>query len=640
MAFHLIAQSAVKQHLYDSYQLLIYQDLSSQPGSVQTLDLVSDFKLVRGNASAKDKVNYFLNTKIDFTIKDTGRFLSKKLLDYPETDFKAIIKKNTVNWFVGYITAFLRKYDFTDTDSYANFSIYDGLNRLKEIKTLSSLPTGLIKLSELVRTIFNELRFDLNIHSYINAFAGSEVATSGRTLWLSYIKVSDIIATMGENISYYDILEFIAKLFDYSIYQENFVWVMRSNVYIYHPSNPSVDGIKREVINYSTGESTVSRVSLTQAIAKSELKFEPQKIQFGKIDRVAYSAKSFNPTEAPYVVDRLALIGWENPFFKQGNEGWTVDSGSPVFLSSSVIIPTGGQISQVSGEFEDGAEFVVKIQSTCIRMILDNGDRITVWSDNPLFRIIFEGNDSNNYYLNNTSFAWDGSPTNNNIFGLEMWGVFPGPAFDFLEEYNKNTYTFERELETPSGADGGKVKIVLFGGANASGNNYPLEISAIHNYAIVERKIIDVATIVAPKELVIASQVSEPKEEKNIAVPFHDFNPYSGVSLWNLEVDEFAEETFHRSDNWSPDGDMLLETISKKIVKFHRNNRGYDLKFLPGKSISFLNLFQADLESESVNSYFLPIYEESLLLEDEKRFVIIEHEESSETVNTQTEFIF
>ena len=146
MAWELIAQTGTKTQLKDTWQFKLYQDLGSPPGSVETLILQDDFKLRRGNPSARNKFQRILNTTIDFDIWDQDQFLIDTLRSAPEYEFKGVILKNSSTFYAGYVTLMLSKLLYKRADTEISLKLYDGLNRLKDFEDLTDVGTGLISL--------------------------------------------------------------------------------------------------------------------------------------------------------------------------------------------------------------------------------------------------------------------------------------------------------------------------------------------------------------------------------------------------------------------------------------------------------------------------------------------------------------
>ena len=98
--------------------------------------------------------------------------------------------------------------------------------------------------------------------------------------------------------------------------------------------------VKKETINYSTGSASLVGVDLDAAMAINEFQYAPKRFTFNKIDRAIMTSKAYKPEEAPQLYEQESLA-WDNAFFLEGGNGWTVDSGSPEFLSRFCSIKFG-----------------------------------------------------------------------------------------------------------------------------------------------------------------------------------------------------------------------------------------------------------------------------------------------------------
>ena len=196
-----------------------------------------------------------------------------------------------------------------------------------------------------------------------------------------------------------------------------------------------------------------------------------------------------------------------------------------------------------------------------------------------------------------------------------MYGVVEDGAY--VESYDKNTKELDITFTVPAAA--GNIKIILYPGAGPSVNNYPFEISAHHNYYVVERPQTILSTIVTPRQTLIKSELATVNSEYTREVPYHDFNPYSGVSLWRMDQYDPDPPAYTRTGIWYPSNKLLLELITYEMVRFNQYVSGFDFNFLPGKSIEFINLFAGDLLDEGSDHYYLPVYEETDLLADDQK---------------------
>ena len=149
LSYNLFAQSNSIQELYDTWQILIYKNGTVH--GVQTFEVVGRPKLFRGNPNPKDKFQYIIPTRVDFKIKDDGQNLITDMKDQPANTYKAIIKKNGSNFFIGYATVYLSAYDFTEANPLVSIRVYDGLARLQEIYNVEDITTGLISVKPIIK---------------------------------------------------------------------------------------------------------------------------------------------------------------------------------------------------------------------------------------------------------------------------------------------------------------------------------------------------------------------------------------------------------------------------------------------------------------------------------------------------------
>lgn len=653
MAWHKIAETASLTQLQATWKLELYQELSSAPGSVETLVLQNDFKLRRGNPSARNKFQRILNTTVDFQIYDMSRWLIDTLRSAPEYEFKGIILKNSATYYAGYVTLLLDKLLYKNTNLEVGIKLYDGLNRLKEFTDLTDIGTGLISFKEIVRTIFNALNLNLDINAYQNIFVGSdENDPDARALWLEYFKIEDFINTLGKTASYYELLTTLADMFDLNVFQENGVWVLRQNASIKHVAVAATDGIWKEEVEYDTGNYDSSKVDLDRAIADTDLQVDPVSFEYQKLDQVEINIASYEPEKTPYLDDDDQVI-WLNPNFVEGDRGWTTETGSPDFKDDSVYMNSvdgspnpavydGDEITQESSALTSGDTVIISISVTSIRMILSDADVVSLLtpSNNPLVYIEFIGV-TNNYKWNTNTNAWDQEPYTDpaSYYAIGIGVTSPFVNGARLHEYGRSTLEFNLETTVP---EDGTIKIHLWGGKEPTGNNYPFEQGAIHNYcSVIKKTDITDEPVSVPQRFKLKSFVADPKESRDINIPFADYIPFNGATIWYLEETVSpAAVNYYRAYDWSPDNGTLIKNIAERIIKQNRSRRGFDILLLPGKTLRFIDLVEADFESESASYYYLPVFEESILIADHKRFILLEHNYDSPTITTKHEFIF
>lgn len=649
MAWEKIAETNSHTELHDTWKFELYQDVDSEPASINTIILNTDFKLRRGNPSAKNKFQRILNTVVDFQVLDMDKYLIDVLRSGTEYEFKGVILKNGSTYFAGYITLMLDKLLYKRENLDVGIKVYDGLNRLKEFTDLTQIGTDRISLKEIVRTIFNALNLNLDINAYQNIFTGSDESDpDARALWLTYFKMEDFINTLGKTASYYELLTTLADMFDWNVFQENGVWVLRQNASVKHVTNTAIDGIWKETVVYSNGNYDSTKVDLDSAIDNDDLRADPISFEFNKLDKVELTMQTHSSGQKEKMQNEVDHYGWTNPFFLLGNQGWTTNNGSPDYREDSVYMDSGDEIQQESSSIPYGWEVNIKLSAAAVRMILDASDELTA-VQNKFFRIKLRDplNIYGPYYLRSDTFQWTATFDDTSIFGKAMPGIII--ESDYVEEYQTAEFELDIDIRVnpPQIIPYYLLSVICYGGGSASGNNYPFEQGSIINFAILTRKNLqwgvpaDEPAESVPNEFRLISYVSDAKEFKRISLPFADYNPYNGATIWYLEKTITPAETdYLRAYNWSPDSKMLIEHITERIIKQNRSRRGFDINLLPGKTLRFVNLIEADFESEGSESYFLPVYEESLLIRDHKRFVLLEHNFDSPSITTKHEFIF
>ena len=141
--------------------------------------------------------------------------------------------------------------------------------------------------------------------------------------------------------------------------------------------------------------------------------------------------------------------------------------------------------------------------------------------------------------------------------------------------------------------------------------------------------------------MVLRSEIASAKDEIKYSLPFADYNPYTGVCIWGREkTTSPAVDTYNRVNKWEPDGLLLTESIAGRTIRLNRDERGYEINLKPGTDLSFINLVEADFEMEGWDTYHLPVYEEALLIEDHRRFILIDHNVSDSAITHKSEFVF
>ncbi len=642
MQWKLIAQTKAYKDLNDEYQLFFYEYVDDAVTFTQRIiDLTKDrFNLKRGSSSVKDKFTRILNTQIDFSIYDLNRWLQNELAGKPESSFKGILKKNGNNFFIGHITQYLSPYDFTKPNTILKLKLYDGLTRLKDMRDYSSFSADTDHLSSILFNLLNYLPFELNLYIYTNLYRNAQ-----NPAYHIGIKINDYLA-IKPSASYYDILDMILTQFQFRLFQEGGYWHIQQ-VLSMVSTDPPIYGVIREYIT-AAGSQSATRISVKQSFAVSELKWAPQEFDVDPISEIDLTVRCYGPKDIPFQRAQKEFLQWYNPFLTN-DYGWTVDAGTVRWADGALQIDPGGQVSQVSGQLSANEIIILSFSVLCVRMVLANADRLdhTLQNQNPLFEVQYLGDNGTTYYLRRDNLTWDTEATVWNKFGIDIFGFdvwnYDTNGFIYSEEYSSPSLKKDYELPTPL-ATSGKIKVLLYGGAAPTQNTttYPYQITAQHNYFNVQRKKINNnPNSVVPNNFNVYSHVDNPVNIKSIDIPFHDKDPYVNPHLWEWIDDPYdlPNRFVSCNGNWSPAGKPLLQYMAEELVQFNVEcNKGIDVTFLRGKTISFTNLFQGDIYSTGTDRFYLPCYEESDLIADTRRFLCLLHEKKSYSLTTRYKY--
>lgn len=640
MAFQLIAQTDTKQHLNDSWKVEFYQDTETEIESIETIELVSDIKLIRGNGSAKNKFGYITHTKLDFIINDVNAFMENKLKNSPDYLFKAIVKKNNNVFFVGYVFSDLVKRPLREVDNKLNLTVYDGLNRIESFKDVQNLPGGVIRMTELVRSILNKLNFELSIYFYQNIYPLPIEISPVSPAYQTGVMVKDYLNEDGDT-TYMEILQRLTKQMDYNVYQAEGFWQVRQNMSV----TPS--GAVKELVNYSTGGVTRSTNSPSVSVLRGDLEYDTNKFTTFPVNKIDFKVTDIKTRVIPTKEIISEMFGLKNPQFKEGGYGWTVETGNVLFRNGFCKIEPGGIVSQLSTEtVEAGNKIIIIVKTTIVRYISNFDDYLPARDGvnaaySPMFKICYVGDGSESTYSYNPyTNVWMYDPNENNnefIYSEEFRGYrymnSDGTTFTHYPDYVGKTQEKHLELIIPAeqGASSfgwpAKIKIKLYGGA-ALTYNLPQEITAQHREVFLKREIIGREEVATPRAFIASSKQtdSDQYDKIDVEIPFHDFDPFIQKHFWNMD-------TGVRSIYWGPNDKSLLKYIGEETIKFNAEcKEAYDLRFLSGKAITFNNLISSDLDGEGTK-YFLPVYEETLLIDDKKRFIVLQHQRKSTAVD-------
>ena len=301
------------------------------------------------------------------------------------------------------------------------------------------------------------------------------------------------------------------------------------------------------------------------------------------------------------------------------------------------------KVASVTSRFVE-AQLVLPGQKITQRVLLDSTDweKITLEAENhssgaAYFQLVYLDDDDEVFYIDDlevletteSGYSWQATePSPDATFGISMLGVRKGLS-NFLEIYTTNTFKIEEEIILPS--EKGSVVVELFGGGTPSGNNYAGEYGAIHRVAAVEIVESETERTDAPNSFLLECFHREGNEKK-IEVPFHDLDPYGIANFWYSVWSGELGYRYYRTTEWeTPIGSKpLLEAVAWLLLNYHQSRDGYDVRLLPGTDFEFYELAEIDFSNSGTKKYYLPVYEETLLISDRKRFVLLRHELSSD----------
>jgi len=602
----------------DNYQIKLYYD-TTDSYTVKSIVTLGDYRL-RSGTESRDKFAIFYVSFMDFTVMDEDNWLYKLIKGKSQWDFRGVIEKNGTPIFNGYILNQRQKYDVSADVPQLPLRMIDGLERLKEFTDFSSL-TGISRLSEVFYLIFGSLEFSQDITVYMSIYqdADSPPYSAG-------FKIEDYL-NLKPDLNYYTLLQELSKQLNLSYIQEDNVWIVRQDISMRPGSTPN--GVLKTVITSGVA-GAASRVNVELEFDLDDLLAKPSVFNMKGVDACEISCPVIGADHAASLDHHSAEIGWQNGDFRNGSNGWTVDSGTASFLRDCLQVQPGGQVSQESDEIASGETVRIELSVSCIRLSTQLSESLITEDVNPLFVVVFNGNDGNTYYLHNGSLTWTTSYSSlNTVFGMTMPGVKNAAGSAYIEEYNKKTYEFSQDIVVPATA--GTLEIRLLGGGTVSGNNYPLEVSAQHNYCRAGLKYVEDLPDV-PSEFLVTADSGSLRNVKSLSVLFHDKDPFSAAHWYGWDDDPFVLD-WYEAKTWSPDGKTIMEYVATEIVKFNSTAlQGIDVRFKGNVSPKFSNLLKSNLLGTG-NNYYLPVFIESFLVSGSgyrgtSRVIAIKHERS------------
>jgi len=625
-AWHQVASTNSVQHSQSAWQIYIYQWRNTTPTPV-TVKLASDISLKRGSANHTNKVIHISVTQASFLVKDTAGTLFGLMAEASDSDFKAVIKKDGSTWFTGNLVLLTTSKDFTFTNQIISFRMYDGLQRLSRFKDVSALTMGRVKVKDLLLEILNALNFEINIKIYQNMYKGATENGGAYPNESNYVYTEDYVA-VNSSASYYDILLMMCKQFGWEIFQDEGVWIVRQIVSMKYVVSAPTDNIIEVTVTYSTGAVSKTTLNKNLSLTSADIQFQKNSFKYARYNEARISTACFEPKSLANRYGRRIYLGWVNPFFQQGSSGWTVNIGTANFGNGTLQIEPTGEVVQTSGALSASDEVTISFSVTCVRMVLNALQMLdhTTAHENPLLRITYVEEDTTVHYLHRELLTWGTSETNYSKFGVGVFGVDVNGLFG--EVYC--TPTLKQEISVAVPAAAGVIKIYLYGGGTASGNNYPNETSAQHNYCVVEKKFTDVATVETPEKLLAAASFATNTNDAKILdmdMPFHDLDAFINVHHWYSEWDVGTGYEYIKMKKWATQlGDYpIIEALVMMTLQFHQKNHGLDLLLLPGTTMQYNRVVSGNIDGAG-SRYYLPVYEESKLIADDRRFILLEHQ--------------
>jgi len=633
MAFGLIYYTQTVDHDHGAYKINIYQNIGET--EAEEIMLQSDITLVRGSSSVKNKYdNLHLPTYVEFVLWDENKTIYDLLKDEDETEFKIEVVKDSTTIFTGFPSVMLDRTKLNVDNPLVRIRAYDGLKRLKDFKA-KELTLGVQPMGDVLIEIINQLGFGSTIAHYGKLRQGIDTTKASHYIGSMRIYVEDYLATGGIDLDCYELLMHICKQHHWQIFQFENEFILRQIETYEHVQSILLNGIYLEKITSAGVYSNNSgnKLDMDKAVALSNFVGDPFTFKYDKIDQFTIKHNCYNPDDVPALKEETEQLTWVNGFFKEGSTGWTTISGSPVYREDGVEVPYGAQIDQTSGNLLSGEKIIIKVSSTVVRMILSLPQTIQNYYDNKMCMIKYLGS-STTYWWNFIDQRWDAYNDNRHIRGEPMLGYYDG---GYLKRYDR--ITIEVDIDTTLPAENGNIVIQLYGGKAATGNNYPFEKTAFHNFAYVRKKNENASEYSSPNELRYVCGIASPKQKRTEEILFADYNPYTGVTLWKRNYDPPYDEYLKPLDDYFPDGDFLIETLVKRALKFNRKTKGFDVNIKPGFALDFMDVVEGDLDGDGT-TWFLIMYEKTELIKDHKRFVMLEHNNQSPSTTYHTEFVF
>jgi len=621
--WQLIATTVAEQNLYSSFQVKIYADTTANV-TPKSDKLTSDLQLRRGSSSAKEHKAGFVVTQITFSLKDSYSYIYDFMSDADSGSFRAEVYKDGVIFFKGTLLLLSSKKNINETHPVIKLKIFDSITELQKYNDYSVFPTGLMKVSEIVRTIFNKLNYSFDIKVFQNMYIGS-TAASGTTFESNYARIGDYLF-IKNNATYYDVLKMIAEQFQWEIFQYEGTWVCRQIVTMKYIDNPTYDYIREHTINNTTGAVTSTTVNLNRQLLFDDLAAKGFVFKGRKYGTVKLKIASFDPKVISKHDNETTFV---NPDFSSGNLGWTTVSGTPKFTGETLIMNVGDEVKQTITISNPQQEVKIKLKAFCFRLITP------LTETNNLASLQFLDSNGITWYYNKVNSTWGGAA----YFSVNNTGHYTsfnnlGP--NYIKEYSAADLNLDLKVTTPN--DIGTLSLHLIGGSANSGNNYPKEF-VNYNFAKLDLVQTDDNNDIIPTNYYVKAIIGD--REKVEDVIFNDLDPFN-VNLWHSDYDYGSgTTTYSRTVTWNTElgTKTFMEYIAQQQLGLLQNNQGLDAKIIPGKTLKFNEIIYSTIES-AITRYYLPIYEETELINDKKRFVLIEHNHATISPTIVKEYVF
>jgi len=609
MSFIIIAQSLLfENHFGNKFQIKIYQDLSVEgtPDPV-IVEIVGQPKLRRGNSSAENKINNINVTTVDITLRDDDLFLYDRLTTEDQEKFYCEILKNNNVLFVGRIAVLNSKTPLHLDSFNLSLKIYDGLETLKSETDFDALTKGNSSIAQFFSEILNKIGFGLNLEAYFNIIP-YPYSTPISPFDAIDVNIAAMIEIQGID-NYFNLLESLLKTLLCRLYQHNGYWIIQQ----FNSIVPGTNVIKT-LINTSRKEvQSVSVVSVTSTIILDELTANPVRYRIKDINCFSIKANQ-NKNKR-----KVGYIGWKNPDFEIGLYGWTAWN-NVILRRHSVNIGESSYLYQQTESLPELTQLNCTIKYNFVKFYSFGESTIT-----PSLCTIQLIKDLGGveYLQDNMSFSTSFNALHTSLIPvISLLGS--SQSDDYAQVIKTENYTFTIPSEKS-----GKIRIDLLPGFVRKGSPY------IYESAQFESCLLKLATNEdddenygePPNGMTVTAYKKIDKNEVTLNVLYHDDNSENDFSLMN------ANENDERTRIWYPANKCLLEMNAIDTVKFNINNmHALEIGLVPGHSAEMKDLLTYN------DIYYIPVYEETEIWKELKKFILVKHVKESDTINTIIEY--